>query len=160
MDPYTPPRAEIAHAPYGASAAGAPVTDLAIEMLRQTRPWVQLLSGLCFLGSVFMMLASVGLMIVGAMTSSSDKSFPPWLGIVYFPFALLYVYPGIKLWSYGGAISRLLLTRAPAELESALLHQKSFWKFCGITSIVVLVVYMLALIGAVMFSVMTAATHH
>jgi len=44
---------------------------------------------------------------------------------------------------YGSAIGRLLETRAGADLEDALLQQKSMWKFSGISAIVIIVLYIL-----------------
>jgi hypothetical protein len=69
------------------------------------------------------------------------------LGIVYIPLSALYIYPGLKLTKFGGAIGRLMQSRATPDLDAALEQQKSFWKFAGITTIVMIVLYILLFIG-------------
>ena len=160
MNPYAPPTSPYASAP-AMAPAGAPggiVSEQSVEMLRQTRPWVTLLGVLCFIGSALMLLGGLGMMAMGAMASAtSAKTVAPMaLGAVYIPFAGLYVYPGLKLTKYGSAIGRLLQTRAVADLDSALEQQKSFWKFAGITSIVMVVLYIVFIIGMVAVGVGSA----
>lgn len=149
MNPYAPPTSPYAQAPAMAPAApGAMVSEQSIEMLRQTRPWVMLMGVLCFIGSAFMLLGGLGMMAMGALASATAKSAAPMaLGVVYIPLAGLYIYPGLKLTKYGGAIGRLLQTRASVDLDAALEQQKSFWKFAGITTIVMIVLYIVLIIG-------------
>jgi hypothetical protein len=128
-------------APYGAPPAGN-VSEHAVELLRQTRPWVLFLSVLFFLASGFMLLAGLGMVALGAATTTDAAKFSPALiGLVYVPLAFLYVYPAIKLWKYGSAIGQLVASRSAADLEAALGQQKSFWKYSGIAAIVVIVLY-------------------
>jgi len=150
MNPYTPPAAAYG-APYAASPShgAAPteaVTELAIESLRQTRPWVLFLSVLAFLGSGFMLLAGIGMTIVG-LVASKGQGFQSLIGLAYIPFGLVYVYPAVKMWAYGSAISRLSMSRSTSDLEAALVQQKHIWKFLGIAAIVMIIVYAL-MIGA------------
>jgi hypothetical protein len=173
MNPYNPPPSP--YAPPGAAAPpypmgmmqqgagpGAPGTvgEIAVEMLRQTRPWVMFLSILSFVFAAFALLGGLMMLVAGAIASSASSGGPPMalLGLVYLPLAALYVYPGIKLWSYGSAIGRLVASRASGDLEAALQHQKSFWKFTGIAAIVVIVFYVIFFF--VMMAVgFTAASH-
>lgn len=153
MNPYAPPTspyappAAMAAAP--AAAPGGVVSELSVEMLRQTRPWVMLMGVLCFIGSAFLLLGGLGMMAMGALASATTKSSaaPMAIGLIYIPMAGLYIYPGLKLTKFGGAIGRLLQSRASADLESALEQQKSFWKFAGITTIVMIVLYIFLIIG-------------
>jgi membrane protein YqaA with SNARE-associated domain len=159
MNPYSPPAAmppypdapPVYGAPPGAAAGG--VTELAVDLMRQTRPWVMFLSILSFLGSAFMLLAGLLMVGVGLMASGPEKAIQAGVGAFYLPLAAVYVYPGIKMWMYGSAIGRLLTSRAPADLEAALKQQKSFWKFCGIAAIVMIGLYILIFIGAMIFGV-------
>jgi hypothetical protein len=143
--PYAPPGVGPAPMPYRSDVAGspsAPVSELAVEMLRQTRPWVMFMGVLCFIGSAFMLLAGVGMAIAGAVAAGASKNpFAAMIGFVYIPLAFLYIYPGFKLVKYASAIGRLVEARASADLEEALLQQKSFWKFSGISAIVMFVLY-------------------
>jgi hypothetical protein len=167
MNPYSPPAPPGVPLPaaaypmgppaYGAPAAGA-VSDLALDLMRQTRPWVIFLSVLCFLGSGVMLLLSLGAIALGAFASASGAKLQEGfsgalLAAIYLPLAAIYVYPGLKLWKYGSAIGRLLLSRSPTDLEQALAQQKSFWKYSGIAAIVMMVLYIVVIIGAVALGV-------
>ncbi len=151
--PYAPPAAPAGPPQMGyAAGASSGVSDLVLEMLRQTRPWVIFMGILFFIGSAFMLFAGVSMAIVGvAMAGAMKNPFGAALGFVYIPFGLLYIYPGLKLVKYGSAIGRLLETRAMADLEDAMLQQKSMWKFYGISSIVAIlftIVMVVVMIGA------------
>lgn len=160
MNPYAPPTSPYAPAPAMAPPATAGVvSEQSLEMLRQTRPWVLLMGVLCFIGSAFMLLGGLGMLAMGAMASAtaSAKTFAPMaIGVIYIPLAGLYVYPGLKLTKYGSVIGRLLQTRASADMEAALEQQKSFWKFAGITTIVMIVLYIVLIIAMMAVGVGTA----
>jgi hypothetical protein len=163
MNPYSPPAAPgpYAVAPYPAAAPipqGAPaaVTELTIDLLRRTRPWVLFLAVLSFVGCGLMAVMGVVMVAAGFLASGSPDPIPKVIGLVYLPFALLYVYPGIKLWKYGSSIGRLVASRTPAELEAALAEQKSFWKYIGVVAAVVLVLYAVGIGVAILFGVVAA----
>ncbi len=158
MNPYAPPTSPYAPPPAMAPPApGGAVSEQSVEMLRQTRPWVMLMGVLCFIGSAFMLLGGLGMLAMGALATATTKSAAPMaLGVVYIPLAGLYVYPGLKLTKYAGAIGRLLQSRGPADLDAALLEQKSFWKFAGITTVVMIVLYIVLIIGMMAVGVGTA----
>jgi len=160
MNPYGPPGVSApspqVQAPYGAPPGS--VSEGAIELLRQTRPWVTFISVMCFIGSGFMLIIAAFVALAGAAVGTaagpSAKMFPPAaLAIIYVPIAALYLYPGVKLWMYGSAIERLLASRSTTDLESALLEQKSFWKFSGIAAIAIIVLYVVVIVGAVAYGV-------
>jgi hypothetical protein len=170
MNLYTPPAASPPYAPggYGAVAPyrepvpNAP-TDLAVEYLKQTRPWVMLMAVLCFLGAGLMCMAGVGMTAMGLISSSMSSSspLPMWIiGLVYVPLGGMYVYPGIKLWAYSTSIGRVVANRSIDDLEQALMHQKSFWKFCGIAVIVMFVLYIFMFIGMMVFGFASAVGKH
>ena len=151
-NPYASPAPA---APYGSSAEPyrtderAEVTDAAVELMRQTKPWVTLLAVISFIGAGFMLLGGISLMALGVLAPSNGASPIPMaaLGAVYIPFAALYVYPALKLWGYSSAIGRLLASRSAMDLEAALSQQKSFWKFAGIATIVMIVLYGIFIVG-------------
>jgi hypothetical protein len=160
MNPYSPPMGSAT--PYGSAAASearATPTDMTMELLRQTRPWVLFLGVMAFIGSAFLLLGGVGSMVLGA-TSGARGAPTMLLGLIYIPMSVLYVYPGLKLWSYGQAIARLLSNRTSEDLEAALAHQKSFWKFAGIATIVVMVLYVVLIAAAMAMAVLGLSRLH
>jgi hypothetical protein len=161
MNPYSPPAAPgpyaVAPVPAAPIPQGAPaaVTELTVDLLRQTRPWVLFMAVLAFVGCGLIMVMGVIMVAVGFVSSGSDP-IPKFVGLIYLPFALLYIYPGIKLWKYGSAIGRLVTSRTPAELEAALAEQKSFWKYTGVVAAVVLVLYAVGIGVAILIGVVAA----
>ncbi len=149
-NPYASPAQT---APYGSSEPyrtddRVEVSDTSVEMLRQTKPWVTLLSVISFIGAGFMLLGGISMMAMGAIAPAGSSPIPmAALGAGYIPFALLYVYPALKLWGYSSAIGRLVASRSSIDLEAALAQQKSFWKFAGISTIVMIVLYGLFIVG-------------
>ncbi len=151
--PYAPPGVAVAPAPM-TSAAGAAggLSELALEMLRQTRPWVLFLGILSFVAAGFMVLGGLVMAVVGLVAGAASSSpATAVMGFVYLPLGFIYIYPGLKLVKYGGAIGRLLQSRSAADLEDALTQQKSMWKFSGIAAIVVIALYVVILAGAFVF---------
>ena len=156
MNPYAPPGAvpnAYAGAPpgYGASSqshSNAAVSEMAIQLLQQTRPWVMTISIITFIASAFMVLGGLALVAMAAFAPGVGAA-QGALGLVYIPLAALYIYPGMKLWSYGSAIRQLVLSRDGGDLENALLQQKSFWKFAAIMTLGLIVLYMLVIVVAV-----------
>jgi hypothetical protein len=159
MNPYSPPAPAAAQYPatsaaygpaYGPAQTGA-VSETAVDELRQTRPWVIFMSVVMFLEAAFTLLGAISMFAVGALLPATLAAGPAGgaaamggmmgvmyggMGIFYLVMAAACIYPGIKLWSYGSAIGRLLSSRATVDLEDALKQQKSYWKFWGITVIV------------------------
>jgi hypothetical protein len=148
MNPYSPPAPHVpgypGPVPPAQETRGA-ASEGAIELLRQTRPWVVLLGALWFLGSSLMLISGVAVVAVGLV--SSTTKIRPALGLVYLPFAF-HIYPAIKMWTYAGAISRLEMGRTMADLDSALARQKSVWRWLGVATIAMMA---LCAIGVIAF---------
>jgi hypothetical protein len=162
MNPYSPPAdfpAPYPPAPLATAPTASPgaVTELAVDLLRQTRPWVMFLGVLFLIASAGMLLLALLMVGVGLMSGASgpEKTMQALVGVVYLPLSALYVYPGIKMWAYGSAIGRLVASRSTEDLEAALGQQKSLWKFSGIAAIVIIGLYVVLFIA--LFAVGIAA---
>jgi hypothetical protein len=77
----------------------------------------------------------------------AGKGFMLGMGAMYLLMALFYVYPAIKLWSYGSRIGALKNSLSLSDLNAALHEQRRFWKFTGIVVIVMMCIYMLFIVG-------------
>ena len=109
--------------------------DRTAEWLARTKPWVRLISVVMFIVSLLLVLISLLMMLsrttpVGALGGTS-----------YILTSLLYIIPAVYLWRYARGIEHFLRQRTPSRLASALEAQKSFWKFMGILTLVMLVIY-------------------
>jgi hypothetical protein len=87
----------------------------------------------------------------------AGKGFLLGMGALYLLMALFYVYPAIKLWSYGSRIAKLKNSLSLADLNAALHEQRRFWKFTGIVVIVMMGIYMLFVVGLVAAGAMAAS---
>lgn len=145
-NPYAPSESSVIGNTFSYAHGHGQVPAEAVEALRQTRPWVLLLA---ILGSI-----ATGLMVLGgvsiAIFSASSAGGATMIGMAfgYLIVALLYIYPILKLFRYSGAISRLVRSGSSADLVDALRHQKSFWRFIGIITCVLVVLYLLIIVFA------------
>ncbi len=156
-NPYASPQSNLFGGTSGTS--GDAVTQGVLLQLQKTKPWVRFMSVMIFIGAGFMLLAGV---IMGVMGSSGglmkgtgtsaayQAGFGFGLTVVYALFAVLYIYPGLKLWKYANSIRDLLASRQVIDLEKALNEQRAFWKFLGVMAIVVLALY---IVGAIVIGV-------
>jgi hypothetical protein len=121
--------------------------DGAANMLRQTKPWVRFVSVIMLIASAFMVLGGAFMMLAGAAATPGTPG--AFLGLIYMVMAVLYIVPAVFLWRYADRIDIFLRQRSPRTLASALEAQKSFWKFVGILTLIVLCVYAFAILFAI-----------
>lgn len=144
------------------------ITPRVYEALGKTKPWVRLLAVLGFIGSGLMLLGGVFMLVGGGLIAAAGAAGKSsgagsaalggmpiaLMSILYIAMGILYLFPSLKLWNYGSRIGSMLMTRAVDDLEGALEEQKSFWKFVGVLTLVmiglyiVLFVVMMVVIGA------------
>jgi len=130
--------------------------DRAAEMLRQTKPWVRFISVMFFIGAVFLVFGGIFLVALGA--SDMPGGMGAGLGLIYIVMAGLYIAPGVFLWPYANRIDVFMRHKTPSTLASALESQKSFWRFVGIVTLVVIVIYALMLLLVVVFAMGSTLT--
>ena len=154
---------------------GSSVSAAAVRHLAATKPWVRFIAIMTFISSGFLLLAAVGMAVMGLVGVAGGMHMQPGsprfplaggVGFVvaafYVILAVVHIFPGIKLWQYGTAISRLLQSGRDEDLVDALDRQRSFWKFVGILLIAMICLYVLAIILFFVLSVASAvfAHHH
>lgn len=116
--------------------------------MSETRPWVTFLAVLGFIGAGFMVLGGLA-MVFAAPAEMAGGSF---LGLIYIIPAVLYGVGANILYRYRASIVSLQAGYGVEALENALEHQKSFWRFTGLTTAVVLGIYALGIVGVVVFA--------
>jgi hypothetical protein len=131
----------------------SPLTEVMLDALRKTRPWVRFLSVLGFLFVGLMILAAV--LVVGfGVYHMKDDAGEGWiavvLGVLYLGFAIIYLFPVRYLSRYASAITDALQGPSQTEaVERALRNQKSFWKFAGILTVVTILLYVPVVLVAI-----------
>jgi len=157
--PYAPPQAyghqayaQPGYSPYAAQApatSGGGVSPTVLEHLRRTKPWVTFFGVMMFICSAIMVLAAlamIGFAAVGSQLPGMNAAVGAGMGVAYLLLSLIYIAPALFLLRYGSSIRRLLDSNSVTELETALGHQTSFWRFTGIFAAVMLCLYAVVIV--------------
>jgi hypothetical protein len=153
----------------GVGAIGGMVglTPSAQQYLDETRPWVRFIAILTIVMAGFMLLGGLCLFaftVLGGLAAGDRFGIGArggaigggLLALVYVVMALVYLAPGTYLFRYASAIARLRATRSGGALEDALKHQKSFWRFVGILTVISFVLALVAIVMGVIIAVIAA----
>lgn len=124
-----------------------------LEALIKTKPWVRFLSIVGFVGTGLMGVLALGVLGVGVFQATKETQAGLVLigmGLLYLALAVLYVFPSLYLARYAKSIGQAVDARSKAHaVEQALRHQKSFWKFAGILTLVGILVYIPGILAAI-----------
>jgi Family of unknown function (DUF5362) len=163
-NPYSAPAANPS---FGSNIGGGPVSAAAVAALAATKPWVRFMSVMVFIAAGFMVLAAIVMGVAamsGTMMKSSGGAANPFAGplglvliAVYAVLAIVYIFPGVKLWKYASSIAVLMQTGRDEDLVAALNQQRSFWKLIGVMLLVMLVLYVVAIVAGGVFAGISAA---
>jgi hypothetical protein len=151
----------------GATSGMVGLTPRAQQYLDETRPWVRFISVLTLVMAGFMLLGGLGLLafsVFGSLAVRDRAGFGALggaigggvLASVYIVMALVYLAPGTYLFRYASAIARLRATASGGALEDALKHQKSFWRFIGILTVISFVLALVGIVVGVVVAVFAA----
>ncbi len=122
---YTPPKSDITAGNTG------DVTNTMLHAMSGTKPWVLLIGILTIILAVFLFIGMAGMFAIGSR-AGMPGSIVATLGGLYLVMAVVDTALGIYLLKYSSAIGRLMISRDTADLDAALMAQKSFWKLTGI----------------------------
>jgi hypothetical protein len=169
-NPYNVPAAN----PFGQStlSGGEAITAGVLKQLKGTKGWVKLMAIMMFLLGGLMVMGGLAFLAFGLFGSSVMAAMGEQgnqlagiggaiggavIGLLYAGLGAIYFVPGFKLWGYASSIEDLLKDRAVVTLEKALDYQRSFWKFVGVLTIVMISLYVLVFAGMVIFGGIAAA---
>jgi hypothetical protein len=160
-NPYSTPAANLFGSSSGAVADA--VSPSTIAILSATKPWVRFMSVLMWIGVALMLLLAAGMGIFSTLDAAKSMSSGPLGGmqlvvfaVIYGVLAFVYIFPALKLWKFANRIGSLGATRSMADLDAALNEQRSFWKFVGVMTIIMISLYLVAIIGFVAFGASAA----
>lgn len=152
---YTPPSANVDDVQSG----GGAITPGMLDALRGTKGWVMLMGILLFLGAAFCVLGGLGMVfgMMGAM--ATQKNAAPFgmfvgIGVFYLVVAVIYVFLGLYLVQYSSSIGQLLRDGRTELMETALHHQRKFWKLTGILALASIVFMIVGVIAAIAIPIM------
>ncbi|MCI5222927.1 MAG: hypothetical protein D3924_09705 [Candidatus Electrothrix sp. AR4] len=121
------------------------ITESMLLSLRQTKPWIRVMS---VIGFIFIGFMAISWIFNFYSMFKSEFGRPPvpmlLLGGASMLTAFLYLLPSLYLFKFASSLNDLFEGGGARELEEALAHQKAFWKFVGILT---LIVFALVLVG-------------
>ncbi len=102
------------------------------------------LISLIVLLSIFLAIAGISIsFIFNSINETSLGGFPKFFGLIYFVFALIYLWPILNLYRFSDKSKKALAIRSNSELELAFKNLKNHYQFMGIFAIVMIVSYFL-----------------
>ena len=137
------------------------LNDLAVAALRESAKWCMFLAIVGFIGIGFMVLFGAFMSVAmsgipedsygSAMGANPILALKAYFGIFYILIAALYFFPIYYLFKYATGTKQAIESGNSDVLSNALVNLKSHHKFLGITTIVVISLYILVIIGCVIF---------
>ena len=116
-----------------------------MELYRQTKPWVRIVSVFLWIGMGLMCLS--GLVVLGLAAGGMVRQ-QHFVLFIYLPLGILYIFPALYLTRYASHLGALMRMQTPETLEKAVEAQKSFWKFVAIAMLTVVGIYFVIIILA------------
>ncbi|MBZ4188797.1 DUF5362 family protein [Niabella beijingensis] len=117
--------------------------------LDEASKWAKFLGIIGFIFLFFMLIGGFGVMMAGsaAFRNSGIPFSGAFIGLLYIAFAALYFFPAFYLYKFGTIARRALQNESLTELNEGLRYLKSFFKFAGILTIVVIAFYIIAVLS-------------
>lgn len=146
------------------------LNNVAVSALRESAKWCMFLAIVGFIGIGLMVMAGLAMSFVlgnipddpyggmGGMAANPFAGMKAWLGGIYIVMALLYFFPVYYLFNYAKGIKQSLASGNEDLLATALVNLKSHHKFLGIFTIVMISLYILMIIGVMLFAASAASS--
>ena len=105
------------------------------------------------------MYCGVVMLVLGSTVSSVNVGFPSvYIGLLYLIIAVIYIYPLIKGFQFANRTKAACLTNDEQELARGFEGLSALLRFCGILTIIILILYVVVLIGGFIVG-FTSAIH-
>jgi hypothetical protein len=132
------------------------ITPNSYDYLAEISKWLKFLSILGFIFSGFMLLGGLSVMTLDTDIFKGVSSFMPYslisiYGFAYIVFGAFYLIPSWFLFKTSNAMKTALETNDSLELEASFKNHKSFYKFIGILTLIMLGLYALGIVFAALF---------
>jgi hypothetical protein len=142
------------------------ITDTMLKYLKDASPWLRFMGVVGFIGSGFVVLSGLIMVILMPFTAGMFDEFSEYFSdfigsysvtIVYATYltgaGVLMFFPALFSYRFGAKIRNYLLTNSESDLELALKNNKFLWKFNGILMIIGLASLPVIIIIAVIIAV-------
>jgi hypothetical protein len=126
-----------------------------IEYLREGAKWAKFIAimGFIFCGLMVLVALFAGTMITAYMGSAGASPLSGgFVTVIYLAFAALWFVPCLYLFRFASNMQTAVRSNEQQTFVNALKNLKSHFKFIGILLIVTLAIYVVAIIGVVIFA--------
>lgn len=143
----------------GNLTGGILVNDVAKRAFSETGSWGKFFAILGFIFASFMVIAGIAMMsVMGSLGDTLGASGMPsglgiGMGVFYILLAALYIMPSLYLWRFSSKVKESINTNNQDMFTDAIVNLKSCYKFFGIMTIAMFVLYLVAMIGLATFGV-------
>ncbi len=130
--------------------------DLVISSITQSNllssaKWAKFLAIVGFIFIAIMVLGGLFAQTLLSYSSSATSAYSgdliKYMGIVYVVFAVILFFPCLYLFKFSNKMQEAVRTSSQESVDTAFINLKSMFKFYGIFTIIILIVYALALIA-------------
>jgi hypothetical protein len=131
------------------------ITDEIKENLKTISIWSKFLSILGFVGIGLMFIAGIVIIIAGAFIDNLSNEVPfsfTLIGVLYIILDVVYFFPTYYLFKSAIKLSSALNENNQEELNDGFKYLKGLYKFAGISTIVIIAFYILAVIAGIIIS--------
>ena len=135
------------------ATSGMTVSQGMKDDLLTTAKWMKFLCIIGCIGAAIMVIIGIAMIALGSTIGGLAGSVGStvggaFLGVLYLAMSALYIYPIIKGFQFASATKAACLSDNEAQLARGFASLSAMVKFFGILTIVILVFYVLALLGA------------
>ncbi len=135
------------------------LNEQAVDALRESAKWSTFLAVLGFIGIGFMVLAALFMSSVASLVPDNNPygsaspfgAMKGFISIFYAIMAAIYFLPIYYLFKYASEMKNALMARNSEMVSNALVYLKSHHKFLGIMMIVLISLYIIIIIGMIVF---------
>lgn len=117
-----------------------------ISLLKAMK-WLKFFAILGVLSIILLVAIAIIFLIIPNLGKEEFGGYAWMLSVLYLIFALVYTYPVMKVFSIVSNTRKAINMNDPLSLERAAKDFHAVLKFCGVLTIIALVVYALILIG-------------
>jgi len=121
------------------------ISDLSKKYLNETRKWSNFLGIMGFISVGIMVIAGIAMFAVFSFLPEANNSVMlfdfRYLALVYIILAVIYFFPANYLYQFSSKVKTALAKTNNDELEKSFGLLKSLYKFAGIATIVILLLY-------------------
>lgn len=134
--------------------SGYELSEAMLNAVHTSGPWLRFMSVLGFISLALMLLVGLFMLVAGVFGAALSKELGGAgvlvaMAVMYLALSFVYLFPALYLWRAADGAAESRRGEVSSGVEKALANQKSFWKFVGIVTIVILCLYPVMIIVAV-----------